>query len=319
MSVKSGDVDGGVTVTVPVGLVEAVVRREGEAGRRWIAALPGLVVRLADRWGCEPVGTAWHGEVSIVLPVVGAHGSAVLKISFPRRDGHAEAAALRCFVGRGAVRVLEADDGASALLLERAGPRTLASVPSVEEAIEIAGGLARRLAVPARPGSPSLADATGPWERQLLQQAEAVPGQLPASAVDRARGVIRELAADTTPTMLHGDLHYGNVLEASREPWLAVDPRGWRGTAAFDAFTVIAERASRLRDHADPRAAILARVHRYSSAADVDAELALACCQARATSAYLHQRATKGAWFDLGFLRHLIAVDPNRRGRSAAT
>ncbi|MGI5200504.1 aminoglycoside phosphotransferase family protein [Spirillospora sp. CA-108201] len=295
-------------VTIPTALAEAIVRREGEAGRRWITALPTLVTRCIDRWGCEPAGAPWHGETAIALPVVGAHGPAVLKISFPRRGGRTEAAALRCFAGRGAVEVLEADDDAFALLLERAGPITLASVPSVEEAIELAGGLARRLAVPAPPGFPSLAGATRLWERQLLRQAAAMPGRLPAGAVDRARAVIRELAADTTPTMLHGDLHYGNILKASREPWLAVDPQGRRGTAAFDAFTVIAARSSCLNGNADPQAAVLARIRRFSTAADVDAELVRACCQARATSAYLHQRVNGGGWFDLDFLWHLIAI-----------
>ncbi|MBO2463253.1 aminoglycoside phosphotransferase family protein [Actinomadura violacea] len=291
-------------VTIPTALAESVVRREGEAGREWIAALPELIVRHADQWGCEPAGPAWHGETAVALPVACACGPAVLKISYPHRRSRAEAIALRCFAGRGAVRVLESDDDAFALLLERAGPRTLDSVASVDEAIEIAGGLARRLAVPAPPEMPSLADATRLWERQLLQQAAAAPGLLPAGAVDRARAVIGALAADATPTMLHGDLHYANVLKASREPWLAIDPQGRRGTAAFDAFTVITERPSRLM----ARAAVLARIRRYGSAAGVDPELALACCQARASSAYLHQHGGNGDWFDLDLLRTLIAM-----------
>lgn len=38
--------------------------------------------------------------------------------------------------------------------------------------------------------------------------------------------------------MLHGDLHYRNILRSHREPWLIIDPKGWFGTAAFDAFAV---------------------------------------------------------------------------------
>ncbi|MEU6747281.1 aminoglycoside phosphotransferase family protein [Spirillospora sp. NPDC046719] len=291
-------------VTIPTALADAITRREGEAGREWIAALPDLIVRHAEQWRCEFAGPAWHGETAIALPVAGPHGPAVLKLAYPHPRSRVEAIALRCFAGRGAVRVLESDDDAFALLLERAGPQTLDAVPSVDEAIEIAGGLARRLAVPAPPEVPSLADASRLWERQLLQQAAATPGLLPAGAVDRARAVIGALAADATPTMLHGDLHYANVLKASREPWLAIDPQGRRGTAAFDAFTVITERPSRLA----AKAAVIARVRRYSAAAGVDPELALACCRARATSAYLHQRAGNGDWFDLDLLRTLIAL-----------
>jgi streptomycin 6-kinase len=103
-------------------------------------------------------------------------------------------------------------------------------------------------------------------------------------------------------------LHFGNVLRASREPWLAVDPKGWCGCAEFDAFTVIAGRPDDLTHTAELEGAICGRVHRYSTAAGVDAEVALACCQARATSSYLYQQAQEGQWFDLEFLRCMIAI-----------
>ena len=34
--------------------------------------------------------------------------------------------------------------------------------------------------------------------------------------------------------MLHGDLHHWNILRASRQPWLAIDPKGIIGDPAFE-------------------------------------------------------------------------------------
>jgi streptomycin 6-kinase len=171
------------------------------------------------------------------LPVERDGEAAALKISFPDPRCAAEAAALSCFDGVGAVRLLASSADCCTLLLERVGPSTLDSVP-VEEAVETAGELARRLAVPAPAGVRSLASTAGPWLAQM--ERHAAPGLLPARAIDQAREVIAALADDRTDTMVHADLHFGNVLRAEREPWLAIDPVGWRGTAAFDAFTVVA-------------------------------------------------------------------------------
>lgn len=240
-------------------------------------------------------GPAQHGEVALVVPVDSPAGPAALKVSFPHPGNRGEPGALRAFAGRGAVRLLAADEDRFALLLERAGPRSLAAEPSAEVALEAAGALARRLAVPAPPGTPGLADTTRAWAEELAGHLPAVPDRLPARSVDRARETIAALAADRTPTMLHGDLHDANVLEPTREPWLAIDPKGWCGTAAWDAFTVVAGRGGRLRDATDVRAAVRDRVRRFAAAAGVDPALAAALGQARAVSSWLYQQRYEGA------------------------
>lgn len=192
--------------------------------------------------------------------------------------------------------------------MERAGPKTLESVPSIEEAIEAAGDLVRQLAVAAPCGVPSLASTTGPWLGQLEQQVARTPGLLAARTVDRTREVIAHLATDATETMLHADLHFGNVLSSTRQPWLAIDPKGWSGTGAFDAFTVIAGKRQELEQADDVGAAIIERIRRFTLAAHLDPELSLLCCQARAASAYLHQVQQRGDWFDLHFLRCLLQL-----------
>ncbi len=296
-------------IDVPEGLTRATTNREGAAGTAWLVELPSIVTRLLDEWGCELDGAPTHGEVAVVLPVRRGDVPAALKVSFPHPGNRSEPHALRSFDGDGAVRLLDADEDAFALLLERAGPETLESVATAEEAIDIAGDLARRLAVPAPAGTPALADTTEGWEAELDQQVAALPDALPTAVVDRARSTIRALATDPTSTMLHGDLHFGNVLSAERQPWLAIDPKGWRGTAAYDAFTVAAGKREALLAAADPERAFRDRIRRFASAADVDAGLALACVQARATSSYLYQRLHTGDWFALELLRRVALLD----------
>lgn len=106
--------------------------------------------------------------------------------------------------------------------------------------------------------------------------------------------------------MLHGDLHFGNILRShGREPWLTIDPKGRSGPLAWDAFTVIAGRLEELQQHGDISHGVSDRVRRFSAAAGIDPDLASACCQARAVSSYLYQHIMAGAWFDLEFLRVL--------------
>jgi len=296
-------------VQVPDAFADTTVRREGAAGRRWLDGLPELVDGLLARWDCRVDGPPRHGEVALVVPVTCPAGPAVVKVSFPHPGNRSEPGALRQFAGRGAVRRLDAADDAFALLLERAGDATLATEPCAEHAIEIAGALARRLALPAAPGTPSLADTTAGWAEQLDQQVAASDDPPPARALDRARETIAALRGDRTTTLLHGDLHDGNVLAADREPWLAIDPKGWRGTAAYDAFTVVAGRQDQLRPDQDLDRQLQDRVRQFAVAAGVDPELAADCCQARATSSLLSQQAHPGDWFDMEMLRRLVLAE----------
>lgn len=51
----------------------------------------------------------------------------------------------------------------------------------------------------------------------------------------RAAGVLDELRDSATERVrLHGDLHHDNILRATREPWLAIDPSGLVGDPGYD-------------------------------------------------------------------------------------
>lgn len=71
-------------IGIPEDFARSTAAREGERGSAWIAALPGLVDQLLQRWNCSPSAPPLHGQVGIVVLVRRADRSpAVLKVSFP--------------------------------------------------------------------------------------------------------------------------------------------------------------------------------------------------------------------------------------------
>lgn len=304
-----------MTVTIPAGLTTVTTHREGKAGQIWLDRLPALVAAACDRWDCRIDGEATHGQVALVVPVQHRRGPAMLKISLPHPGNLGEGAALRTYAGNGAVELYEADDTGLELVIERCRPSTLAErvvttkQVRVEEAIEIAGDLARRLAVTPHDGPTitRLADTMPSWREELLHQVGCHPDALPRRAIQQALQTIEHLAGDETKTMLHGDLHFGNIMSADRQPWLAIDPKGWTGTAAFDAFTVIIGGRDGLAPGSRLDIEVTRRISRFATTAAVDPDLAAACCQTRAVSAYFYQLQLPDPGFDLELARALAA------------
>lgn len=288
-------------ITVPKALSESTISREGETGRVWIESLPDLIDTYLRRWDCAPDGPVTHGGVAVIVPVAlrqaqGADGDgtrAIIKISPPHPGNVGESAALDVWQGNGAVRMLQRDDAKFAMLLERVESETLHSLPDAEDALVVAGLLARRLAVPAPPGITHLRDTTPKWEEQTRQQARDLDHGMPARVIDAAIDTIREVGTDQTTTMAHGDLHFGNVLRSDRQPWLAIDPKGYAGTMAFDSATIIRSRPDELLAAPDLKQAILRRLTIFCDAAEVDHGLALRITQARFVNSALWDRGRR--------------------------
>lgn len=301
----------GTPIDVPEGFALSTVQREGERGRAWLATLPGLADELLRRWDCEPTEAVTHGQVGIVVPVRRRYDGtpAVLKISFPHPGNVHEPDAFAVWQGRGAVRLYERDDARFAMLLERVGEGaganpgsnpgagSLADVEDIDEAVTAAGRLARRLAVPAPAGLPRMSSLVAEWECELRDEDRELGSPLPARVVAAAIGTVRELGRDQPDTLIHGDLHFTNVLRAEREPWLAIDPKGYVGDPAYDSITLLRTRFEPLLTAPDPRAAILHRLAVFADAAEVDRDRARRWAQARAvTAAHWGLRHGDPAW-----------------------
>ena len=151
---------------------------------------------------------------------------AVLKLAIPHREAEHEADALERWNGDGAIRVLERDDDAHALLLERCEPGTPLSARPPDEALDVLVELLPRLWKSAA-GFHTLEDEIEFWHEE---------GDLGGELLRLAR----ELAATQGERVLtNQDLHGDNVLAAQRQPWLLIDPKPLAAEREFAVAPVV--------------------------------------------------------------------------------
>jgi streptomycin 6-kinase len=218
----------------------------GAARRTWLDALPRIVRDLADYWSLR-VGLPFQpgGSASWVAPARTAAGrQLVLKVGWRHDEAEHEAAGLRAWDGRGTVRVsgsLVTGD-TSALLLEACEPGTpleLALPPREQDVV--AAGLLRRLWIDPPAGHPfrPLAGMCDRWAAQFERRYAAARArgrdELDPGIARAGMELFRRLPATAgRQVLLCTDLHHGNVLAATREPWLVIDPKPYTGDPAYD-------------------------------------------------------------------------------------
>lgn len=74
------------------------------------------------------------------------------------------------------------------------------------------------------------------------------------------------------PVVLHGDLHYGNVLRSDRAGWLAIDPKGVTGEPCYEVGDLFRNRIDELYESADPVRAMRWRVEALADLTGFDRE-----------------------------------------------
>jgi streptomycin 6-kinase len=264
----------GFRLDVPAGL-DWWRLRPGGAG--WLERVPRLVSECAELWELE-VDPAYEGShVSLVAPATLADGTrAVLKLNFPDPESEQEADALDPWDGRGAVQLLARDQERRALLLERCEPGTeLWEVPDEEEANRIAAGVLRRLwrPVPVDSSFRLLADEAASWARALPALWEQLGRPFEHELVEQAVASAHELGSSQgEPVVLHQDYHGGNVLRATRELWLAIDPKPLVGEREFDAASLLRDRRDELVADARPQQRVRRRLDQLVADLGLDRE-----------------------------------------------
>jgi len=183
-----------------------------------------------DRWDLTPDGDPIITHSSRLLPVRKHDTLAMLKVAISAEE-RSGGLLMAWWNGDGAAHVL-AHDG-DAILLERAKDSTILADLTRrgrdDEASHIICAVIAQLHTHGKKPFPQLTSLTQ-WFRRLEPAAAAYGGILTASAA-----VANELLAHLQEiSVLHGDIHHGNILDFGERGWLAIDPKGLIGERYFD-------------------------------------------------------------------------------------
>ncbi|CAN5404131.1 N/A [soil metagenome] len=222
---------------LPQKFVENTISLCAELGEKWLDELPQTIAALEKQWLITAGNHFRNLSYNYVANATLSNGkAAVLKIGLPLTDVeiYGEAAYLRTVDGNGAAKLIEFDRERQAILLERVAPGSnLRSVfkkdPSkaVTTAIRVLKKILRPVA-----GNTSDFVQLDAWFDGLKRAAGT---NFPQDYAERALKFYAELSADIKNIfLLHGDLHHDNILTATREPFLAIDPKGMVGHVGYD-------------------------------------------------------------------------------------
>lgn len=241
----------------------------------WLEGLPALVRGVVKDWDLTYDGPPLHGYGALVVPVRTAGGrSAMLKLNLPHDEAQHEHLALEAWRGNGTVRLLGADPHRWALLLERLHSNEDLTKMSDVAACEVVAGFYERLHVLALPQLRTLSSYLERWTDDLVRLPRDAP--VPRRLVERAISLGRELVSQpsTNGTMVHGDLHYFNVLAADREPWLVIDPKPMSGNPHYEVAPMLWNRWEEAVGSGNVRDAVRRRFHTLIEIARLDEDLA---------------------------------------------
>lgn len=188
--------------------------------------------QLVDQTNTSHIYTVDFNGERVVLKILTDIGMA---------DEQGGAVALRCFNGKGAVRLLRHDTGAH--LLEYVGGTDL--VPMVDEgndeqATVIIADILNQLHSAYRGKQPDGLRTLKRWFRGLFDKAEQDKRAGINSLYGRAAAIARVLLANPQhETVLHGDIHHENIRYHSERGWLSFDPKGLYGERTYDAANTL--------------------------------------------------------------------------------
>lgn len=218
--------------------------RGNKTGQTWLDELPAIVETCAKQWSLR-IGKPYEGSsTSLVLPAIqGGTDTVVLKIQFPHWESTHEGAALACWNGSGAVRLLEHDDDHHALLIESCSPGGHLAKQEPKYALGVMINLLPQLWKRASGPFESLATQVDRWLNELPQNYSRARKPFESILLDEAIEVLTSLAVSQgEQVLIHQDLHGNNVLNAERATWLVIDPKPLIGEREFALAPIIRSR-----------------------------------------------------------------------------
>lgn len=260
-------------------LADTIRETFGKRGEEWLTTFPLLLKDTARNLQLELLAPYPNLTYHYVAPAVGSDGSPlVLKLGVPNPELGAEINALRLFSGTGSVQIIHGDAAAGVLILERLLPgeplTALANDQTDSDATSIACDVMRRLRRRAGESDRILFQSTetlGLGFQRLRRAFGGGVGPFPRDLVEQAECLWADLISSTSEcVLLHGDLHHDNIISASRAPWLAIDPKGYIGDAAFETGALLRNLWPDRHSISNPARTIRRRIHQMADELGMD-------------------------------------------------
>jgi streptomycin 6-kinase len=210
------------------------------------------------------IGFGTRGDRPVVLKVLRRPG-----------DEWRSGEILDAFAGNGVVRVYEYVEGA--VLLERLIPGNslvgIALNGGDDEATEILADVIQKMSSRQLVKAPV---AVEDWAKGFERYSGSGDDQIPKSLVEKGCRVYLELCgSQSSPRLLHGDLHHYNVLFDSDRGWLAIDPKGVVGEIEYEIGALLRNPYEKPELFARP-STVERRLERLASKLSLDFRRALA-------------------------------------------
>lgn len=246
-----------------------ITRIWGEPGRQWLESLPEKTQLLAQKWELEDLVPVQNLSYNYVVTGVrkSDNQQIVLKLSCDSTIFYEEVAALKFYNGQGCVKLFDYDSEHQALLLEQVVPgvslKTLFP-KNDEQAVAHAAQLMQKLFVQ---------PVTEPENYLTMKRRLAalfspmmnLRAQVPKHNLEKARNLAINLMQTTEKlVVLHGDLHYDNILLYENNDWIAIDPKGVVGDPAYEVGPFMCNPMPEILDQKDIALIIARRLELFS-------------------------------------------------------
>ncbi|MDQ6660817.1 MAG: aminoglycoside phosphotransferase family protein [Chloroflexota bacterium] len=258
---------------IPENFAREMIALGGAKGRAWLDHLPTILAKCEQRWEIT-IGPPFDLSFNYVAPAIRSDGTpVVVKAFLPIGDESPQAEAPRLFDGHGMVQLLAYDESDEVMLLERILPGTLLStLEDDEQATSIAASVMRNMWRPAPLDHPfSSVSKWGQGFVRLRNHYGGGNGPFPPALLTKAEKLFAKLTNSMAePVLLHGDLHHENILAATREPWLAIDPKGLIGEPAYETGALLRNQLSVVFEASQPVRVMARRVDQLSAELGLD-------------------------------------------------
>lgn len=248
-------------MNLPVSFQEKIVNCFGEMGEEWLQSLEDNINSIANDWKLTLESPVTNLSYNYVIHVNDQNDDPyILKLGLPGFDFENEIRTLQLYNGQGSAKVVKVDALRGAMLLERLNPGMMLCTET-DEAIAVRNFChvwrQIRRPLPKNGDFPTVLQ----WADAFTRYQRAYPendGPIPNEWVEMATDYLHEIHYYSTEIgLLHGDLHYENILFSNERGWLAIDPKGVAGSPYFD---VVSFMVNHLFTKPDPEALLKQRV-----------------------------------------------------------